>query len=309
MSLRLLVLVALTLLLTFRLCDAGLDVSEEQQALAEKMEMLKQYLLMGSSGGGVDDMCRKSVGQTLFDLSDLRSDKDYVGIDPTDQTYIYSMNPCGVSNINSHCKDIGGAICQFAASSGNPYVATIASWQSVNGGTWTYIDPNNPGKGVAVSFMNGDPQCNIGGTVFPRDTIINFVCTPGAGVGSTFAVTENAQGQCLFTINFATEVSCPNYVTTARKAADAEQLQRPLSNGWIFNVVWLMSVLIYFVGGWWYKSRYTGLSGAEAIPNVDFWRDLPSLVSDGCRYSWEKTMRAPCCQRGSADTTADYANL
>jgi hypothetical protein len=27
------------------------------------------------------------------------------------------------------------------------------------------------------------------------------------------------------------------------------------------------------------------------VPNLEFWRDLPGLLKDGCIYSWQRTMK------------------
>lgn len=53
--------------------------------------------------------------------------------------------------------------------------------------------------------------------------------------------------------------------------------------------------IIFFVGGFAYLSlgivwnvKRKGTSGIESIPNIGFWRDLPSLVKDGCLFTWAK---------------------
>lgn len=39
---------------------------------------------------------------------------------------------------------------------------------------------------------------------------------------------------------------------------------------------------VYLVIGMLFKRVMTGVSGAEAVPNIRFWRALPGLVSAGC---------------------------
>ena len=35
----------------------------------------------------------------------------------------------------------------------------------------------------------------------------------------------------------------------------------------------------------YYRQKVTGASGWEAVPNVEFWTELPGLVKDGARYA------------------------
>lgn len=41
-----------------------------------------------------------------------------------------------------------------------------------------------------------------------------------------------------------------------------------------------------------YNMRENNLSGKEAIPNIEFWRNFPSLVQDGMAYSLDKGREA-----------------
>jgi len=56
-----------------------------------------------------------------------------------------------------------------------------------------------------------------------------------------------------------------------------------LSGGWIFVIIVLCGFTVYFAAGiaWNVKN---GKRGAEAIPNIEFWTDLPGLAKDGCKW-------------------------
>lgn len=41
---------------------------------------------------------------------------------------------------------------------------------------------------------------------------------------------------------------------------------------------------MYLAGGIAYNMKQRQLSGVEAIPHVEFWKDLPLLVKDGATY-------------------------
>ncbi|VEN36422.1 unnamed protein product [Callosobruchus maculatus] len=54
-----------------------------------------------------------------------------------------------------------------------------------------------------------------------------------------------------------------------------------LSGGSIFLILLLVFLTIYLVGGGLVLYFIRGARGVEVIPNVEFWRNLPSLVKDG----------------------------
>eukprot|EP00657_Telonema_sp_P-1_P012645 TRINITY_DN9319_c0_g1_i1.p1 TRINITY_DN9319_c0_g1~~TRINITY_DN9319_c0_g1_i1.p1 ORF type:complete len:126 (+),score=18.40 TRINITY_DN9319_c0_g1_i1:135-512(+) len=55
--------------------------------------------------------------------------------------------------------------------------------------------------------------------------------------------------------------------------------------GWTFVICLAVVTLIYCAIGVCYKVKKVGVTGIEAIPNIEFWRDYPALVQEGCAYS------------------------
>jgi len=45
---------------------------------------------------------------------------------------------------------------------------------------------------------------------------------------------------------------------------------------------------LYFAIGYAYNYKYKELKGIDAVPQLEYWRQLPGLVKDGCNYSWEQ---------------------
>jgi cation-dependent mannose-6-phosphate receptor len=41
---------------------------------------------------------------------------------------------------------------------------------------------------------------------------------------------------------------------------------------------------VYLFGGMVVRYFFLGARGMEMVPNLDFWRDLPTLVRDGVRF-------------------------
>ena len=57
------------------------------------------------------------------------------------------------------------------------------------------------------------------------------------------------------------------------------------STGTVLIILFLMAVFTYFSIGITVNFFYLGARGWEVVPNVDFWKDLPSLVREGYRFA------------------------
>ena len=60
-----------------------------------------------------------------------------------------------------------------------------------------------------------------------------------------------------------------------------------MSAGWIFIIVFLCVLTVYCIAGVTYKTQKMGLTGIEAVPNIEFWRDVPQLIQEGCTFTYE----------------------
>ena len=56
--------------------------------------------------------------------------------------------------------------------------------------------------------------------------------------------------------------------------------------GWRWIFLFLISVSFYVVGGVYFNQRSEGKHGIEAIPHIHYWREVPSLVTDGLAFSY-----------------------
>jgi len=54
--------------------------------------------------------------------------------------------------------------------------------------------------------------------------------------------------------------------------------------GCAFLIIFFVGFFVYFAAGFAYNYKNKELRGVEAIPQVDFWKDLPFLVKDGVLY-------------------------
>lgn len=58
-----------------------------------------------------------------------------------------------------------------------------------------------------------------------------------------------------------------------------------LTGGGIFLILFFVGGTTYFASGFAYQYVRQEKRGTEAIPHVEFWKDLPHLVKDGAVYS------------------------
>jgi len=228
-----------------------------------------QAELMGL--GVTSSGCTYPIGHNKFDFSDLITSKDYTWKEET-RGYTYTMNVCGASN-HEGCKEkMSGSICQLRSDDGQ-IVAKLGSWDEMFP-VYSLINAVDPGGGVMAQFNNGQPACR---GIVDRTTQVRFVCR------DTDPFIENVQEMdetnlCLFIITIPTRTACPGYVSPRK-------LPHTLSTSWTFLICLFILTPVYVVGGYMYKSTRVGLSGLDALPNVEFWRMLPGLVWDGIRYS------------------------
>lgn len=59
-----------------------------------------------------------------------------------------------------------------------------------------------------------------------------------------------------------------------------------LSNGSVFLILLFVGFIIYMVGGACVLYTLRGARGLEMIPNIDFWKGLPSLVRVSLLYTY-----------------------
>lgn len=79
-----------------------------------------------------------------------------------------------------------------------------------------------------------------------------------------------------------------------------------LSAGWVFILLLSIVLCLYCSCGMGYKYKMIGVTGIEAIPNVDFWRSYPGLVKDGVGFTVAKLQQ--CAAKGGG-SGGSYSNV
>jgi len=241
---------------------------------------LPEELIVGEN----DVPCTFISGENYWDLSPLK--KDPSGWPGTDSSFTYSLNFCADVSSDPGCSAVKGGLCQFRENPTN-FEHSLASWTSP-GVTWELLN-NDPKQGLAIAFTNGD-VCMSNGKPLPRYVYLNLICDPTAGNGGAYTITVSSNPACTYTIPFRTALACPGPIPKPVTG---------LSGGWIFLIIFVVFIPVYCVFGCIYNRKKKGTTGmVESIPNVEFWKDLPSLVKDGCMFVYHKIRQLLC--RGAA---------
>ena len=195
------------------------------------------------------------------------------GVGPLDD--VYYINVCAVAaGSDPTCKNDDATLC-WAGPEQIWY--PLAKNEVAVPPNWSLIAPGDPSQGVLVTYANGVYGTN------PVEVKMSFTCNPNSGTATytarhadvnTFVATISAQACC---------------ATTPPSSGG----KKGLSGGWIFVILLLVFFTVYIIAGCAYKHYRVGTQGMESCPNVDFWRELPGLIKDGCVWSWTKA-RA-CC--------------
>ena len=88
-----------------------------------------------------------------------------------------------------------------------------------------------------------------------------------SSTSKTFKIEETKT--CLYDIEFKTPLACAG----------------GLSASWIFIIVFCSVLIVYISAGCFYMYKKNGNEfNMQAFPNLEFWKDLPSLVTEGFHY-------------------------
>jgi len=201
-------------------------------------------------------------GGHVFDLSPLTSSppgthKNGPGSQSQDEYYI---NVGAVAGSDSACSDATVCYKYGFQSAWNP----IAKLSATPAPTFALVNSADVKAGFTLTFTNGD---YASGSTKPT-TVLTFICQDASA--PTYDV-KSADGKT-WKISITAKAACPHASGGG------------LSGGWVFVIFVLVATTVYVMGGCLYKHYRVGTQGMESCPNIDFWRKLPGLVKDGCRY-------------------------
>jgi len=226
-----------------------------------------------------------------YDLTKAWNNVDYVSV-PDKNNQIYHFGIC--HNTLQQCGQLPSTpICQTAA--GAQYSCGQLAGPS---NAWTEL-PNK--TGIIASYTGG-----FNG----RTGDITMVCgcdNPGVSVG--MPVEQPTKDYHLF---FRSMYACPNgkvpanCVTTVTVTVNGNANNNGNNNngpntsphkhkhrssfdfGWVFIIILGSSLILYILGGFALNRFYLEKQGMDQMPNWSFWKDLPSLVWEGCLFCYRR---------------------
>lgn len=142
------------------------------------------------------------------------------------------------------------------------------------------IANKHPELGVVVTIDHGDST----GTTYPckRQSLITVNC-PADGKTVTYPVAlgEDPAGSCEYEFNMTHPAACPLGGSAGSGGG--------CTWGCGYLIVFFLGFGLYFAGGFAYRYHQMGERGAAAVPNVEFWTEVPAYIKDGVLYSYECT--------------------
>eukprot|EP00744_Colponema_vietnamica_P006873 GILI01009943.1.p1 GENE.GILI01009943.1~~GILI01009943.1.p1 ORF type:complete len:263 (-),score=93.86 GILI01009943.1:98-886(-) len=202
---------------------------------------------------------------TKYDLRALEAaPDDFVFKRDGDAGVVFSFSFAVCKNVNKKCQNIPSPSAEFLTT---PIGEGCRVLGAAKKREFKQIDPSDPKKGMMIRYFDGD-SCNGNQK---RTATVRIECNENvSGLGEFQAV--EGEGTCDYTYIFPSQYGCP-------------------ASGHKFGAIVLISFFsaatLYFGGGALYRWKKMGLTGIEVVPHLDFWRELPGLVMDGCKKSFE----------------------
>ncbi len=220
---------------------------------------------------------------TQYDLSGLAS-KPYFDFTEPAQTFRFAF-----------CKTVDGFLCSgdttssFAIGSSSP---CFRSYGKAINATWRPVF-EDPTQGVSLTYSGG-LACNEFG--LSRYTIFNIGCDKTVPDNMVMVDNLDKSGDgCGITYTMRSSAGCGTVHVT---------ILQSLGLGWIIFLSFIGSTTIYLGIGIMYNRRKYGKSGIESIPNINFWRQLGSVLYIGINGF----IGILTCQRYGGTSSNGYQN-
>ncbi|XP_015761336.1 PREDICTED: uncharacterized protein LOC107340496 [Acropora digitifera] len=224
--------------------------------------------------------CKKSNGHimNLRPIDGGKSGPKFTGEETSgDINYKFSWNPCTPFSSADGCKNV--LLCQANGKLQYPAgenVELFAETKGTDSITITYSPMKKEGD---KSSRQGVITLKCDPSIFPGKFITQF--------------TEDKMGSNIeYRATFASKCVCDNGCPAPTPAGNHGR--KELSTGSILLIVFIPLVFIYCITGALYNKYNKGIgSFPEMIPNHSFWIGLPSLIKEGCAFTFHSL--ASCC--------------
>jgi len=221
-------------------------------------------IILGTVYGGCGQY--KATDGSIYELDALTTTVDYSGTDPSQRDFIYYWN---------FCKFLSGSGC--STNPPNAYAGQVYQGNCVSlGYQYTVHDgKNGPRNGVQITYTNDHSADKCPGN---KNRVVNLVVNCASGIEASLdGIGESGgHGSCIYDITMKSKHGCPT---------NAPGTIGGLSGGWVFVIIVLVGATVYLLVGILVKWKVMHAEpGPELIPNIDFWRELPGLLKDGCFF-------------------------
>jgi hypothetical protein len=129
-------------------------------------------------------------------------------------------------------------------------------------------------QGNQVIFNFRSSKATDSGGVYKA--IVTIDCDASVGNALAFSGTnviasQNADGAYTWSFSMKSGCACSGGCSASS------------GGGWglIVIILLIVGLVVYFAGGFAFNYKKRELRGAEAVPHLEFWKDLPILVKDG----------------------------
>jgi len=243
----------------------------------------------------------EGCGLGPYDLSSY-GEQRFIG--PADG-WLYSLSPC---QTNALCLSNPSPTAVCLESPDGTEVLSIAH---VSGIGWTYV--NGEENQGAQLYSTGDSGTWDGCAINTySSSTVDFICSAPDHCGDdTIIITQYGSannGNCDWIFQVNSKVVCSvlypeapcggggggsvSSSSTGNGGGGGNEKNSGggggLSGGWVFVIILLVSFFVYCAAGIAFMRIRKGATGAAMIPNVEFWKELPGLMKDGCIFTYRK---------------------
>jgi len=217
------------------------------------------------------DICQGSFNDIKYDLSGAKQSKDIAakdGTGPGDNTY--AIQPC--IETKTVCLVEGVVlktpVCQTDSHGKNHSCGDITQgkWGGISTSGADQFKKTYPNANFSITYSNGDQARNV-------EIILN--CDKATAASVVDLVVEKPGGTKNYHLVLNTKYACPG-------------VKGGITGGGIFLIILVSVAFLYLVVGMLVMRFGKGATGAEMVPNHDFWVSLPGLFMDGCRFTVAK---------------------
>jgi len=174
----------------------------------------------------------------------------------------YYINVCGETTTASDDECKGASVCQEGLAYDHHNAGSLKSQ------TFSYDNSTEPGKGLIITYGNGD-TCS-GGDV--RTTNLILVCDPYCE--SPLVDTAKEIAHCAYSIRITSKYACGEKGSSSGGAGETFAL--------VVLLILLIGAVLYFaIGAVYQKKKKDASNLREMIIHNEFWCSLPGMVKDG----------------------------